>query len=78
MASRNILGKSMHQLPEVGKWTRLELSHEFDVTSGKYILSLAIGGVEVVKAEDKDNLHVQPEDIRIYMATPFLPNSGFS
>ena len=37
------------QLLELGKWTRFELSREFD----KYILSLAIGGVEVVNAEDE-------------------------
>ena len=58
------LGESM-QLPEVGKWTRFELSREFDESAGKYILSLSIGGAEVVKAEDKDNLHLQPEDVSI-------------
>ena len=37
------------QLLERGKWTKFELSREFD----EYILSLAIGGVEVVNAEDE-------------------------
>ena len=54
----------MH-LPQIGKWTRFELSREFDENAGKYVLSWFIGGVEVVKAEDKYNLHVQPEDAGI-------------
>ena len=62
---KKVLGESM-QLPEVGKWTRFELSHEFDETAGNYILSLSIGGVEVLKAEDEDNVHDKPDVARIY------------
>ena len=71
-----ILGESL-QLPEVGKWTRFELSREFDETAGKYFLSLAIGGVEVVKAEDKYNLHVQPEDVEMNQFDDDGEISGF-
>ena len=46
-------------------------------TAGKYILSLAIGGVEVVKAEDKDNVHVQPEDINMRIHDHGRKISGF-
>ena len=70
------LGESM-QLPEVGKWTRFELSREFDESAGKYILSLSIGGAEVVKAEDKDNVHVQPEDINMRIHDHGRKISGF-
>ena len=71
-----ILGESMH-LPQEGKWTRFELSQEFDENAGKYILSLSIGGVEVVKGEDEHNLHVQPEDAIIYNPDEYGEISGF-
>ena len=67
----NILSEGMQQLLEEGKWTRFELSHEFDETARKYILSLFIGGVEVVKTEDKQNLQLQPQDVQIYYGHTF-------
>ena len=38
--------------PAVGKWTRIEVSHEEE--DGKYFLSLAVGDAEVVKQEVTD------------------------
>ena len=37
------------QVPEVGQWTRIEISHE--ERDGKYFLALSIGGQEVGKTE---------------------------
>ena len=37
------------QVPEVGKWTRIEISHE--ERDGKYFLALSVGGQEVEKTE---------------------------
>ena len=41
-----------NQLPEVGEWTRIEISHEEE--EGKYFLSLSVGGREVVREEVTD------------------------
>ena len=32
------------QLPPVGEWTRVELTHEFDDNAGKYFISLSFAG----------------------------------
>ena len=37
------------QVPEVGKWTRIEISHED--RDGEYFLALSVGGQEVGKTE---------------------------
>ena len=37
------------QVPEVGKWTRIEISHE--EKDGEYFLALSVGGQEVEKTE---------------------------
>ena len=36
MASRNVLGESMHQLSEVGKWMRFELRHSYEFGINHY------------------------------------------
>ena len=41
-----------NQLPEVGEWTRIEISHE--EVEGKYFLSLSVGGREVGREEVTD------------------------
>ena len=44
-----------NQLPEVGEWTRIEISHEEEEEEeGKYFLSLSVGGREVVREEVTD------------------------
>ena len=43
-----------NQLPEVGEWTRIEMSHEEE--DGKYFLSLSLGGKEVGREEVSDPL----------------------
>ena len=37
------------QLPKVGEWTRIEMSHE--EVDGKYFLSLSVGGREAARTE---------------------------
>ena len=66
----------MH-LSQIGRWTRFELSREFDENAGKYVLSLFIGGVEVVKAEDENSLNVQPENASICNPDEDREISGF-
>ena len=57
------------QLPTVGEWTRVELTHEFDDNAGKYFISLSFDGVEVIRDEDffadEANPDVDLWDIRI-------------
>ena len=42
-----------NQLPELGEWTRIEISHE-EEEEGKYFLSLTVGGREVGREEVAD------------------------
>ena len=48
-------GDSM-QLPQIGEWTRIELTQEFDKNADKYFLSLSFDGVEVIKIWDEEYL----------------------
>ena len=41
-----------NQLPRVGEWTRIEISHEEE--DGKYFLSLSVAGKEVGREEVDD------------------------
>ena len=42
------------QLPKIGEWSRIEMSHE--EVDGKYFLSLSVGGREVARAEADPSL----------------------
>ena len=48
-------GNSM-QLPQIGEWTRIELTQEFDEDAEKYFISLSFDGVEVIKVWDEEYL----------------------
>ena len=64
------LGSS--QLPEVGEWTRIEISHE-EVESN-YLLSLSVGGREVGREEAGPDLK-KLTDVRIGVGDPAtMPN----
>ena len=41
-----------NQLPRIGEWTRMELSHEEE--DGKFFLSFAVGGRELGRKEETD------------------------
>ena len=64
-------------VPEVGQWTRIEISHE--EKDGEYFLALSVGGQEVEKTEahpDFKNL----ADVRIIAggtAGEMIPQPGF-
>ena len=71
------LGESM-QLPQVGEWTRVELTQEFDAKAGQYILSLSLAGVEVIRAETYDADDIGDlMDIKIELGEPDVQVPGF-
>ena len=37
------------QLPPIGEWTRIEMTHALDEETGKYAISVSIAGIEVMK-----------------------------
>ena len=37
------------QLPPIGEWTRIEMTHAVDEETGRYSISVSIAGVEVMK-----------------------------
>ena len=72
----NVLGESL-ELPQENEWTRFELTREFDEHAGKYLISLSMGGVEVVKVEDEQNMQGQHEDTEICSSGGYGQITGF-
>ena len=61
---------SSTQLPKVGEWTKLELSHE--EVDGKYFLSFSVGGREVGRKEAGPELR-NLTDVKIGVGRPRQP-----
>ena len=53
------------QAPNVGQWTRIEISHEEE--DGKYFLSLAVGGEHVGREAVTDPELKNPTDVELYI-----------
>ena len=51
-----------NQLPRIGEWTRIEVSHD-----GEYFLSFAVGGRELGRKEKTDPEFREMADVRIYI-----------
>ena len=65
------------QVPEVGQWTRIEISHED--RDGKYFLALSVGGQEVGKTEAHPDLK-KLTDVQLYAGAAgggVIPQHGF-
>ena len=65
------------QVPEVGQWTRIEISHE--ERDGEYIMALSVGGQEVGKTEAHPDFK-KLADVRIIAggtAGEMIPQPGF-
>ena len=56
------------QVPKVGEWTRIEISHKEE--EGKYFLSLAVGGEHVGRAEVTDPVLKNPTDVKLFIGKP--------
>ena len=54
---------SSNELPKIGEWTRLEISHE--EKEGKFFLSLAIGDTEVARKKMKTTRMAKLTDVEI-------------
>ena len=52
-----------NQVPKVGEWTRIEISHKEE--EGKYFLSLAVGGEHVGRGEVTDPVLKNPTDVKL-------------
>ena len=52
-----------NQLPRIGEWTRIEVSHEEE--DGKYFLSFAVGGRELGRKEATDPEFREMTDVTI-------------
>ena len=65
------------QVPEVGQWTRIEISHE--EKDGEYFLALSVGGQEVEKTEAHPDLK-KLADVQIItggVTDGLIPQPGF-
>ena len=52
-----------NQVPKVGEWTRIEISHKKE--EGKYFLSLAVGGEQVGREEVNEPALHNPTDVKL-------------
>ena len=64
------------QLPKIGEWTKIEISHEEE--NGKFFLSLSVGGQEVGREEVTDLDLGQPTDVKICIGTDGKSPVGFN
>ena len=55
------------QLPKVGEWTRIKMSHE--KVDEKYFLSLSVGGRELGRSEVTDPLLQKLTDVTVIIGT---------
>ena len=54
---------SSNELPKIGEWTRLEISHE--EKEGRFFLSLTIGDMEAAKEEMQSARMAKLTDVEI-------------
>ena len=73
-------GESM-QRPQIGEWTRVEFTQEFDEDVGTYFISLSFDGVEVIKVEVDDYVVESFSDglwdVKIELGEPDVQVPGF-
>ena len=53
-----------NQIPEVGEWTRIELTQEFDEDVGRHTLSLSIGDNKVIQVDPLEPEALSGENIQ--------------
>ena len=46
---QDIAGTEPDQLPPIGEWTRIEMTHAVDEETGRYFISVSFGDIEVMK-----------------------------
>ena len=46
---QDIAGTVPDQLPPIGEWTRIEMTHAVDEETGRYFISVSFGDIEVMK-----------------------------
>ena len=64
------------QLPKIGEWTKIEISHEEE--NGKFFLSLSVGGMEVGREEVTDPDLRKPTEVKIRIGTKIGATNGGS
>ena len=64
-----------NQLPKIGEWTRIEISHE--KVDGKYFLSLSVGGREVGRKHVVDPHLRKLTDVKVYLGGKECFQPGF-
>ena len=65
----------INQLPKIGEWTRIVISHEEE--GGKYYLSLGVGGTQVARKEVTDPELRNMTDVKISAGNNNRPQLGF-
>ena len=63
------------QLPKIGEWTRIVISHEEE--AGKYYLSFGVGGTQMARKEVTDPELRNMSDVKIRIGKSNRPQLGF-
>ena len=58
------------QLPPIGEWTRIEITHAVDEEIGKYAISVSIAGIEVMKEVEVVDQETLDMDVTIGLGDP--------
>ena len=65
LAGRSVGIPKSNQLPKLGEWTRIEISHEME--DGKYFVAFSVGGKEVGRTVvDESSRFRNLKDVKIY------------
>ena len=64
-----------NQLPKIGEWTRIVISHEEE--GGKYYLSLGVGGTQMARKRVTDPELRNMTDVEICIGNGDRPHLGF-
>ena len=59
------------QLPLIGEWTRIEITHAVDEETGKYAISVSIAGIEVMKEVELFDWESLGMDATIGLGDPY-------
>ena len=65
----------INQLPKIGEWTRIVISHEEE--GGKYYLSFGVEGTQMARKEVTDPELRNMTDVKIYTGNGDRPQFGF-
>ena len=73
---REIATTPPDELPPIGEWTRIEMTHALNEETGKYFISVSIAGIEVMKVMRQHDPETLVMDATIGCGDPHYAMAG--